>query len=81
MSTHTEPHAPAAPSQFEPLLDCNEAAKLIPLHPKTIKLWVRDNHRHGIPGKKIGRQWFFRASELDAWWRSVNSNLPSVREQ
>jgi len=51
---------------FEPLLDLEQAAKLLKLHPDTLK---KKAQRREIPGMKIGRRWRFRASRLDAWVR------------
>jgi excisionase family DNA binding protein len=51
---------------FEPLLDLKQAAKLLKLHPDTLK---KKAQRREIPGVKIGRSWRFRASRLDAWVR------------
>ena len=49
---------------FEPLLDAEQAARLLHLHPKTVQRKAKDGT---IPGYKIGKRWFFRASELDSW--------------
>ena len=49
---------------FEPLLDIIDAAKLLRIHPKTL----RGKAARGIvPGIRIGRVWRFRASMLDEW--------------
>jgi excisionase family DNA binding protein len=49
---------------FERLLDSDEAAALLKIHPKTLQKMAR----HGsITGVQIGRLWRFRASELDRW--------------
>jgi excisionase family DNA binding protein len=49
---------------FERLLDTDEAAALLNIHPKTLQKMAR----HGnITGVQIGRLWRFRASELDRW--------------
>ncbi len=49
---------------FERLLDTDEAAALLNIHPKTLQKMAR----HGnIAGVQIGRLWRFRASELDRW--------------
>jgi excisionase family DNA binding protein len=53
---------------FEKFIDLKTAAKLLQLHPDTLKKKTRDGE---IPGRKIGRQWRFRVSELDAWARSA----------
>lgn len=62
MQTSSQP----IPTQFEPLLDLKQAAKLLKLHPDTLK---KKAQRREIPGVKIGRSWRFRASRLDAWVR------------
>jgi Helix-turn-helix domain len=60
---------------FEPLINVNEAAKLIGgLHPKTL---MRKARNGDVPGYQISRSWFFRASELDQWVRSLVTSRPS----
>jgi excisionase family DNA binding protein len=49
---------------FEPLLDVAEAAKLLRIHPKTLRVKAR---RGVIPAVQIGRVWRFRASALNRW--------------
>lgn len=56
-------------TKCEPLIDVNEAAELLEVHPKTVK---RLAARGIIPGMRIGKLWKFRASLLDAW---LNSQL------
>lgn len=51
-------------SFFEPLLDSDEAAQLLKIHPKTLQRMAR---RGEIPGVQVGRLWRFRRSELNAW--------------
>lgn len=51
-------------SLFEPLLDSDEAAHLLKIHPKTLQRMAR---RREILGVQIGRLWRFRRSELNAW--------------
>ena len=54
--------------EFERLLDAEEAAALLKIHPKTLRRMAR----HGrIAGTQIGRLWRFRASELDRWFQSA----------
>jgi len=60
---------------IEPLIDAHEAAKLLRLHPVTVREMAA---RREIPGLKIGKVWRFRASSLDEW---VNSRLALVRHQ
>ena len=51
-------------SQFEPLLDSDEAAALLKIHPKTLQRMARNGE---IAGIQIGKLWRFRASQLDEW--------------
>ncbi|MGA2593632.1 MAG: helix-turn-helix domain-containing protein [Bryobacteraceae bacterium] len=61
---------------FEPLLDTQEAAMLLQVHPKTLQKMARAGR---VPSHRIGDLWRFRASELDRWLRmGVNSKLPLV---
>ena len=52
--------------EFEPLISADEAASLLGIHAKTLQLMARKGR---IPGKRIGKFWRFRKSELDAWLR------------
>jgi len=57
-------------SNFESLLDVAEAAKLLRIHPKTL----RNKARRGIiPGVQVGRLWRFRASTLNEWLDEIAS--------
>ena len=49
---------------FEPVLDSEEAAALLKIHPKTLQKLARDGK---IPGVRIGKLWAFRASTLNRW--------------
>jgi excisionase family DNA binding protein len=61
---------------FEPLLDTQEAAALLQIHPKTLQKMARAGT---VPSHRIGDLWRFRASELDRWVRAgVNSKPPLV---
>jgi excisionase family DNA binding protein len=53
---------------FEPLLDVGEAAKLLRIHPKTLRVKAR---RGVIPAVQIGRVWRFRASALNRWLEEI----------
>jgi excisionase family DNA binding protein len=66
-------HSPN-PRPFEPLLSLEQAAKLLGLHPDTLK---KKAQRREIPGFKIGKRWGFRASLLDAWVRSKLISRPT----
>jgi excisionase family DNA binding protein len=50
--------------EFERLLDSEEAAALLKIHPKTLQRMAR---RHQIAGVQIGKLWRFRASALNEW--------------
>jgi excisionase family DNA binding protein len=57
-------------SDFESLLDVTEAARLLRIHPKTL----RNKARRGvIPGVQVGRLWRFRASALNEWLEEIAS--------
>jgi excisionase family DNA binding protein len=72
MSNNTTLAKPGIPrreviTNFEQLLDGDEAARLLHLHPKTLERLARAGQ---IPAYKVGKRWLFRASELDGWLRS-----------
>lgn len=50
-----------------------EAAEYLGVKPITIREWIRK--ANGIPAHKIGKQWKFKRSELDAWIKSGKSAL------
>ena len=54
--------------EFEPLLDSQQAADLMQVHPETLKRRAR---RGEIPGMKFGKVWRFRASGLEAYIRNL----------
>lgn len=56
------------PTEFERLLDSEQAAELMQLHPETVKRRAR---RGEIPAVKIGKVWRFRASGLEAYLRNL----------
>ena len=49
---------------FEQLLDSDEAAALLKIHPKTLQKMARNGE---ITGVQIGKLWRFRASVLNDW--------------
>ena len=61
-----KPGAPVASDGdgFEPLLDSEEAAALLKIHPKTLQKLAR---RGEVVAIQIGKLWRFRASALNAW--------------
>jgi len=48
----------------EPLLDTDEAAAFIRIHPKTLQRFAREGQIQGI---HIGKLWRFRQSALEKW--------------
>lgn len=61
----------SVPEHFEPLLDSQEAAFLLRIHPKTLTRMARERR---IVGVKVGKAWMFRVSELN---RFLDSKLAS----
>ncbi|OAI56677.1 hypothetical protein AYO50_00385 [Acidobacteria bacterium SCGC AG-212-P17] len=59
--------ATEAKNKCEPLIDADQAAELLEIHPKTVK---RLAAKGILPGMRIGKLWRFRASLLDAWLKS-----------
>jgi excisionase family DNA binding protein len=49
---------------FEPLLDTDEAASLLRMHPRTLRTKARKGM---IPAVQVGGRWRFRASMLNHW--------------
>ena len=49
------------PSGIEPLIDTEEAAALLQIHPRTLQRMAR---RGEVRGYQLGRLWRFRASDL-----------------
>jgi excisionase family DNA binding protein len=67
-NTNRQPQRIVNDSEFEPLLDVAEAARLLRIHPKTLRVKAG----HGIiPGIQIGRVWRFRASTLNRWLEGI----------
>jgi excisionase family DNA binding protein len=62
---------------FEPILDTEQAAALLHIHPKTLQRLARKGE---VPAYRVGDLWRFRASDLDKWLRSgLSSNRHSCR--
>ena len=57
-------------AQFEPLLDSDEAAALLKIHPKTLQRMAR---RGQVVGIQIGKLWRFRTSDLNKMLEEVAS--------
>ncbi len=69
-------HPGRSSSDFEPMLDSEEAAALVKMHPKTLQKYARLGR---VPAHRYFKRWRFRASELDAWVRAkVSSKSPLV---
>lgn len=41
---------------------------------ETVHRWIR---RKGLPAQRMGRNWRFKLSEVDAWVRAGGANNPS----
>ena len=54
-------------------INIDEAAEYLGVKPGTNRDWIRKNK--GIPARKIGKQWKFKCSELDAWVASGKSAM------
>jgi excisionase family DNA binding protein len=52
---------------FEQVLNSEEAAALLQIHPRTLQKMAREGK---VPAFRIGGLWRFRVSALDAWLRS-----------
>ena len=62
---------------FERVLNTEEAAALLQIHPKTLQRLARQGV---VPAFRIGDLWRFRASSLDEWLRSgLSSKSHSCR--
>lgn len=63
---------------FEPLIGCEDAAKLLGnIHVKTLQRYAREGT---LPGYRVAGHWYFRATELDGWLRSrINSSCRPCR--
>ena len=54
-------------------INIDEAATYLGVKPVTVRDWLRKGK--GIPAHKIGKQWKFKISELDAWVKSGKSSM------
>ncbi len=68
--THQAPPSPLPKDGFEPLLDSEEAAALLKIHPKTLQKLARNGEVEAI---HIGKLWRFRASALNRWLEKIAS--------
>ncbi len=60
----SKPLLPMLGRGAEPLLDSNEAAKFLGIHPRTLQRMVR---RGQISGVQVGKLWRFLPSTLAEW--------------
>jgi len=67
---HQELPSPLPKDGFEPLLDSEEAASLLKIHPKTLQKLARNGEVEAI---HIGKLWRFRASALNRWLEKIAS--------
>ena len=68
--------SPHSPSKFERLLDSEQAAALIKVHPKTLQRYARNGI---VTGVRVGKLWRFRASELFAHSVEFDDSLDDDR--
>lgn len=54
-----------------------EVAKYLKMEPQTIYKWLQDGM---IPAAKLGREWRFRKSIIDAWLDRKIANSPAMQE-
>ena len=66
--THPDPPPSVGGIAFEPLLDTEEAAALLKIHPKTLQKLARSGRVDAI---QIGKLWRFRASALNRWLEEI----------
>lgn len=64
--------------EFEPLLDSQQAADLMRLHPETVKRLARTGK---IIAAKVGGVWRFRISALETYMREITQNTQSRTAQ
>ncbi len=63
-------HLSVVKRSFEPLLDTEEAARLLRMHPRTLRMKARSGV---IPAVQVGRRWRFRVSALNHWLERIAS--------
>ncbi len=60
------------PKASEPWSNLEEIATYLGVNKDTIRNWIK---KTDIPAHKIGRQWKFKLSEVDAWVKSGKSAM------
>lgn len=58
---------------LEKWISIEEASNYLGVTKDTIRNWIKKDC--GIPAHKIGKQWKFKPSELDAWVKSGKSAI------
>lgn len=59
-----EAAAATPPPEKREILTSDQAGEILQIHPSVVIRYVKDR---GLPGFKVGAEWRFRRSELDAW--------------
>ena len=68
-----------SPYAFEPLLNSEQAAALVKVHPKTLQRYA---HNGLVAGLRLGKLWRFRASDLrDCAFVPEQTGIDSEAEQ
>ena len=68
-----------SPYAFEPLLNSEQAAALVKVHPKTLQRYARNGL---VAGLRLGKLWRFRASDLlDCSFVPEQTGIDSEAEQ
>ena len=76
-SAIAKPEEKPEPTGIERPITCEEAFKVLRVHPQTIKRMAR---RGEVPGHFRFGRWFFYPSELDSWMRvELHSTRHSCR--
>ena len=60
------------PNNNEPWSGLEEVATYLGVNKDTLRNWIK---KTDIPAHKIGRQWKFKLSEVDAWVKSGKSAM------
>ena len=83
MSTQPRPATPVPTAQFEPYVDCRQAAEFLAMDWKTVQRLSRENKIPAHPiltGARRGRTtWRYKLSELDEWARTQQNSVPATR--
>ena len=77
----TQSYSTQLTTQPNTILTAEELAKILPLHPETIRKWAREGR---IPHRRLGRKIVFLSAEIDAWiasGRLFTSVMPPNRER